>query len=142
LRQPPLDSALISTDPDELPRAAGLLGDLFVQQNRVDAAEHAYRAAIDVGDEYWSPIAQVALAQLLSDRGGREEARTLLEAVVASGHPRTASVAQAALSDLSTRQASLDAFGPSLGAYETLSDPASARRSRGVSVDPLSKARR
>jgi FimV-like protein len=127
-RRSPLDSALASTDSGELPRAAGLLGDLFVQQGHVDAAGHAYRAAIDVGDEYWSPVAQIALAQLFSDRGDREEARPLLEAVVASGHPSTASLAQAALSDLSTGQATHAGFG-SPYAYETLTDPASARRS-------------
>jgi hypothetical protein len=60
-RQSPLETALASSDPGELPRAAGLLGDLFAQQDRGGAAEYAYRAAIDVGDEYWSPIAQVAL---------------------------------------------------------------------------------
>lgn len=51
-RQPPLEAALASSDPDEVPRAAGLLGDLFVQQSRTGAAEHAYRAAIDVDHPY------------------------------------------------------------------------------------------
>jgi hypothetical protein len=132
--RPPLEAAL--GGPDELPRAAGLLGDLFVQHNRAGAAEHAYRAAIDVGDEYWSPIAQVALAQLMRDRGHREEAQALLETAIASGNPRTASVAQTALSELSTGRATHPAIGRPLEDYETLSGPAAAHRSRAASADP------
>jgi hypothetical protein len=130
-RQPPLEAALTSGDPDDIPRTAGLLGDLFVQQGQTGAAEHAYRAAIDTDHPYWSSVAQVALAQLLGDRGHGEEAKTLLEDAIASGHPRTASVAQASLSELSTCDKDA-ALGPSLDAYETLSDPISAHRSQVV----------
>jgi Tfp pilus assembly protein PilF len=101
---------------------------MFVQQSQVGAAEHAYRAAIHVDDAYWSPIAQVALADLLSDRGERTEARALLEAAIASGHPRTASVAQAALGELSSGSAIHALHCGPLDAYEVLSDPAAARR--------------
>ena len=125
---PPLETALASTGPDELPRAAGLLGDLFAQQDRPGAAEHAYRAAIDLDDAYWSPIAQVALADLLSDRGEHHQAKTLLETVIASGHPRSVPAAQARLGQLTTGDATHAAIDRSLIAYETLSDPASARR--------------
>lgn len=135
-RQPPLDLALAASDPDELPRAAGLLGDRFVQQGRADAAEHAYRAAVDAGDEYWSPIAQVALAEVLSDRGKQTEAQALLEAAIASGQSRTASLAQAALSELSTGGPTHGGISPKLGAYETIIDPASARRSRDAQRGP------
>jgi tetratricopeptide (TPR) repeat protein len=128
-RRPPLKAALESSLPDELPRAAGLLGDLFVQQHRIAAAEHAYRAAIDGGDAYLSPIAQVALAQLLSDRGERTEAQALLEAAIASGHARAVPAAQAGLSQLSIGEAIHAANGRALDAYEILSDPVSARRS-------------
>jgi hypothetical protein len=137
-RRPPLEAALASTDPDELPRAAGLLGDRFVQQNRAGAAEHAYRAAIEVEDQYWSPIARVALAQLLSDQGHRIEAQALLETAIASGNPRTSAAAQAALHELSTGHAAPAVIGRSLIAYETLSDPASAHRSQAPSVLPPS----
>ena len=131
-RQPPLEAALASGDPDDIPRAAGLLGDLFVQQSQSGAAEHAYRAAIDADHPYWTPVAQVALAQLLSDRGDGDEARTLLEDAIASGHPRTASLAQASLTELSTGDKGHAAVRPSLDAYETLSDSTSANRSQVV----------
>jgi tetratricopeptide (TPR) repeat protein len=101
-RQPPLETALESSEPDELPRAAGLLGNLLAQQSHTVAAEHAYRAAIDIGDDYWSPIAQVALADLLSEQGQRTEAQTLLEAAIASGHPRAVAAAQTSLHQLWT----------------------------------------
>jgi len=101
-RQLPLDTALAASDPGELPRAAGLLGDRFAEQDRTDAAEHAYRAAVDAGDERWSPIAQIALADLLSNRGDRGEAQSLLEAAVTSGHPRAVPVARAGLDQLRT----------------------------------------
>jgi len=100
-RQPPLETAL-ANDPDELPRAAGLLGDQFAQQDHSDAAEHAYRAAIDAGDDYWSPIAQVALAELLSDRGEHAEAQALLEAALGSGEPRAVHAARNCLNGLET----------------------------------------
>jgi hypothetical protein len=119
-RQPPLETALESSEPDELPRAAGLLGNLLAQQSHTVAAEHAYRAAIDVGDEYWSPIAQVALADLLSDRGKRAEAQALLEAVIASGHPRAVPAAQTSLHQLWTDKSSLDTASRPTNAYETL----------------------
>jgi hypothetical protein len=130
-RRPPLRAALESSLPDELPRAAGLLGDLFVQQHRATAAEHAYRAAIDGGDAYLSPIAQVALARLLDDRGERTEAQALLEAAVASGHPHAVRAAQASLSRPSIGEAIHAANDrcPSPEAYEILSDPVSVRRS-------------
>ena len=128
-RQPPLDLALAASDPNELPRAAGLLGDRFVRQGRADAAEHAYRAAVDAGDEYWSPIAQVALAEILSGRGQHMEAQALLEAAIASGQSRSASLAQAALSELSTGGPAHGGIRTKLRAYETISDPATARRS-------------
>jgi len=128
-RQPPLESALAATGPDELPRAAGLLGDRFARQDCDRAAEHAYRAAIDLDDAYWSPIAQVALADLLSYRGEHQQAQTLLEAAIASGHPRTVPAAQARLDQLSTGGPTHAAIERSPNAYETLSDPASARRS-------------
>jgi hypothetical protein len=110
-RQPLLEAALASSDSDELPRAAGLLGDLFAQQSRIRAAEHAYRAAIDVGDEYWSPIAQATLADLLSGQGQRAEAQVLLEAVIASGHPRAVPAAQASLAELLTSRNHTEASG-------------------------------
>lgn len=135
-RQPPLDLALAVSDPDELPRAAGLLGDRFAQQGRTDAAEHAYRAAVDAGDEYWAPIAQVALAEILSGRGKHMEAQALLEAAIASGQSRTTSLAQAALSELSTGGPTRGSTRPKLSAYETISDPATARRSRDAQRGP------
>jgi hypothetical protein len=109
-------------------RAAGLLGDRFAKQSRAGAAEHAYRAAIDVGHEYWSPIAQVALARFLSELGDRKEAQALLKAVIASGHPRAVPVAQAGLSELLTGASHMGAAGPALGAYETLGDDTSVHR--------------
>jgi len=102
--QPPLEAALETSDADELPRAAGLLGDRFAEQDCNDAAEHAYRAAIDVDDEQWSPIAQVALADLLHDRGKDTEAQALLEAALGSGHPRAVPAAQNSLILLQTGQ--------------------------------------
>lgn len=134
-RQPRLEAALASNDPDELPRAAGLLGDRFAQQDRASAAEHAYRAAIDVGDPYWSPIAQVALADLLSDRGELAEAQALLEAAIVSGHPRAVPAAQTSLVELRTGTGSQDDVGPMLS-YETLGDAASARRELVVRRSP------
>jgi hypothetical protein len=119
-RRPPLETALESSDPDELPRAAGLLGDRLVQQRHTDAAEHAYRAAIDVDDAYWSPIAQVALAGLLSDRGEHAEAQALLEAAIASGQPRAVEVALASLDRIRTRKSHTEAAGSLPRAYETL----------------------
>ena len=116
-RQPPLETALESSEPDELPRAAGLLGNLFAQQSHTVAAEHAYRAAIGVGDEYWSPIAQVALADLLSDRGERTEAQTLLVAAIASGHPKAVPAAQTSLHQLWSGP---DTASRPANAYETL----------------------
>ena len=117
-RQLPLDTALAASDPDELPRAAGLLGDRFAEQDRTDAAEHAYRAAVDAGDQRWSPIAQVALADLLSNRGDRGEARSLLESAVTSGHPRAVSAARAGLDQLRTGSSPAGGSGPR--DYETL----------------------
>jgi hypothetical protein len=133
-RRPPLDEALESTDPDELPRAAGLLGDLFARQSHPGAAEHAYRAAIDVDDQYWSPIAQVALADLLSDRGERAEAQALLEAAIASGHARAVPAAQTSLSHLWTGASHTQTVGTLPKSYETLEDAKSARRSPVVST--------
>src|SRR5262245_2268804 len=129
-RQLPLEAALASGDPDDIPRAAGLLGELFVQRGQAGAAEHAYRAAIDSDHPYWSPVAQVALAQLLGEGGRGAEAKPLLEEAIASGHPRTASVAQASLSKLSTGDKGHAAVGPALDAYETRSDPTVARKTR------------
>ena len=119
-RQPPLETALAS-DPQELPRVAGLLGECFAQQDRTDAAEHAYRAAIDAGDERWSPVAQVALADLLSDRGERSEAKSLLESAITSGHPRAVPAAQAGLDQLRTGNSPTPE-------YETLEATASASK--------------
>jgi|GEM_PF-2595732 predicted negative regulator of RcsB-dependent stress response len=125
-RQPPLETALATSDPEELPRVAGLLGERFAQQDRTDAAEHAYRAAIGAGDERWSPVAQVALADLLSDRGERSEAKTLLESAITSGHPRAVPAAQAGLDQLRTGNSPTPE-------YETLEATASAsRRTRVV----------
>jgi hypothetical protein len=124
-RRPPLEAALASSDPDELPRAAGLLGDRFAQQRHPTAAEHACRAAIDGDHEYWTPIVQVALADLLRDRGEHPEAQTLLEVVIASGHPQAVQAARSRLDELATGRASI---GCPPEAYETLSDPASAHR--------------
>jgi hypothetical protein len=101
-RRPLLEAALATGGPGETSRAAGLLGDSLVRQRQAGAAEHAYRAAIEVGHEYWTPIAQLALARLLSDRGDFEEALVLRRAVVASGHYRAVPVAQAGLGELST----------------------------------------
>lgn len=123
--QPQLDTAIAASGPDELPRAAGLLGDCFVQQDRSDAAEHAYRAAVDADDQHWSPIAQVALADLLRNRGERSEAQSLLEAAITSGHPRAVPAAQASLDQLRTGNA---AAKTPLQGYETLEDAASASR--------------
>lgn len=128
LRRPSLEAALGSGDAGDAPRAAGLLGDLFVRQSHARAAEHAYRAAIDVDHPYWSPVAQVALAQLLTDRGDREGAQTLLEAVIASGHPRTAPMAQASLDNLLASTCPGSAVAPSPMAYERLGDSTSAGR--------------
>ena len=119
-QQPPLKTALESSDPNELPRAAGLLGDLLVQQRHNGAAEHAYRAAIDVDDEEWSPLAQVALADLLRNRGEHSEAQDLLEAAIDSGHPRAVPAAQVSLDQLRTGQSHTDAAGALPDAYETL----------------------
>jgi hypothetical protein len=120
-RQPPWEAALESSGPDELPRAAGLLGDRFAQQDHPGAAEHAYRAAIDARDDYWSPIAQVALAELLSDRGERAEAQALLENAIASGHPRAVPAAQTSLDHLQTANSHGEiAGGVFRRPYETL----------------------
>ena len=119
-RRPPLDAALETSDPDELPRAAGLLGDRFAQQDHPGPAEHVYRAAIDVGDEYWSPIAQVALANLLSERGERAEAQTLLESAIASGHSRAVPAAQTSLDHLRTCNSHTKAASTLTQPYETL----------------------
>ena len=127
-RQPLLDAALESSDPNELPRAAGLLGDRLAQQRHDGAAEHAYRAAIDVGDEYWSPIAQVALADLLRERGEHSEAQALLEAAIDSGHPRVVPAAQVGLDQLRTGRYPTDAAGIVPKAYETLGDARPAHR--------------
>jgi hypothetical protein len=122
-RRPPLAAVLASTVPDELPRAAGLLGDHFAQQDHPVAAAHAYRAAIDAGDEYWSPIAQVTLADFLIDRGERAEAQALLEAALASGHSRAVPAARTSLDQLRTGDSSVLPK-----AYETLQDATSASR--------------
>ncbi len=132
-RQPPLEAALASSDPDELPRAAGLIGDRFAQHRHTHAAEHAYRAAIDADHEYWTPIAQIALANLLSNRGEHIEAQALLEAVAASDHPRALQAARSSLDELSTGRTSLG-YPPE--AYETLDDPASAHQPQAASVGP------
>src|SRR5262245_15164679 len=87
-RQPPLDAAIASSDADDVARAVGLLGDRFARQRHTEAAVHAYRAAIDADHPDWSPAAQVALAELLSDRGDLDQAQTLLQEAIASGHPR------------------------------------------------------
>lgn len=101
-RRPVQEAALAAGGPDEMSRAAGLIGDRLVLHRRTDAAAHAYRAAVDVGHEYWSPIAQVALARLLSDQGDHKQAQVLMQAVVTSGHPRAVPVAQAGLLQLMT----------------------------------------
>jgi hypothetical protein len=119
-RQPPLEAALGSVDPDELPRAAGLLADRLAQQDRARAAEHAYRAAIDADDPYWSPLAQVALADLLRNRGQHTEAQALLEAVIASGHPRAVPAAHTSLHQLRTGKGHAAAASTVPRAYETL----------------------
>ena len=127
-RQPVLEAALAAGGPDEMSRAAGLLGDRLVQHRRNDAAAHAYRAAVDVGHEYWSPIAQVALARLLCDQGDREEAQALLEAVIDSGHPRAVPVAQSGLVRLMTGRsgAKIADLIPDLGRWECLGGPEQA----------------
>ena len=127
-RQPPLAAALESADRGELPRAAGLLGDLFVQQSDASAAEHAYRAAIHAGHPDWSPVAQVALARLLSDRGDRMEAQTLLEAAIASGNTRTNGLVRASLDKLLAGDGGQAANGPAPETYETLGDLRPTRR--------------
>lgn len=131
-RQPPLETALASSEDDELPRAAGLLGDRFAQQDRTGAAEHAYRAAIDVGDDYWSPIAQVALADLLRDRGKRAEAQELLEAALGSGHPRAVPAAQSSLVQLRNgERRGNTAAGTASQTFETLRLPRQRSRTSG-----------
>lgn len=108
--RPPLEAALASSDPDELPRAAGLLGDRFAEQSRADAAEHAYRAAIDADHECWSPRAQIALAQLLTDRGDLDQAQRLLEDAIAAGDARTVPLAQTSLHKLVTGHSRYEAL--------------------------------
>jgi hypothetical protein len=127
-RKPPLEAALATAAPDELPRAAGLLGDLFAKQSRARAAEHAYRAAIDVGDQYWLPIAQATLADLLSGQGRCAEAQVLLEAAITSGHPRAAPAAQASLTELLNSRNHTEASGTHIAAYETVATIAGRRR--------------
>ena len=127
-RQPSLEAALAASDPEQLPRAAGLLGERFIEQDRTDAATHAFRAAIDADDQDWSPIAQVALADLLGERGDRTEAQDLLEAAIASGHPRAVPAAQASLDQLWTGDAHATATDTLTKVYETVTNAGPANR--------------
>lgn len=127
-----LEAALAAGEPDEMSRAAGLLGDRLVEHSRADAAAHAYRAAVDLGHEYWSPIAQVALARLLSDQGDRIQARKLMEAVVASGHPRAVPVAEAGLGELAFgNRGGMADSAPDQSRWERLTDSADRPDSAG-----------
>ncbi|MGW1126768.1 tetratricopeptide repeat protein [Streptomyces sp. NPDC002526] len=76
-----------SGHPHQGPRAADLLGDLFVREGRFEDAEHSYRAAIDSGHPQWSLIARMDLAVMLADHGDFEEAERLLLVVAASDDP-------------------------------------------------------
>lgn len=68
-----LERAAASGHPVQAPHAADLLGDLFLDEGDHESARDAYRQAVEAGDTYWSQLAQLDLAEVLSDWFGDEE---------------------------------------------------------------------
>ncbi|MEU2915212.1 tetratricopeptide repeat protein [Streptomyces massasporeus] len=86
-----LTELMASDNPELVPRAADLLGDLHQENGDWDAAETAYRVAIASGHELWGVTAQVDLAIMLADNGHEAGAEVLLRQVTTSRHPIAAS---------------------------------------------------
>ncbi|MFC5822280.1 trypsin-like peptidase domain-containing protein [Nonomuraea insulae] len=97
-----LDEMVEEDHPDFAPRAGRLLGNLLASQGDIAGAEAAYLRAIEAHNSYWSPMATIELAILLAqqDAGQAPRSRTLLEEVVAEGHPDHAPRAADLLGDL------------------------------------------
>ncbi|MFD7826002.1 tetratricopeptide repeat protein [Kitasatospora sp. NPDC059803] len=79
------------------PRAADLLGDLLVREERPEEAEAAYRMAIDSGHPEWTLVARIDLAMLLVNLERSDESEALLHELIASAHPVAAGTATALL---------------------------------------------
>lgn len=92
-----LTTVVDSGHPNQAPRAADLLGDLFVREGRFAEAERAYRHAIDSGHAQWSLIARMDLAVLLADHGDFEQAERLLLVVAEAGDPNAEAWARGVL---------------------------------------------
>jgi tetratricopeptide (TPR) repeat protein len=95
-----LEAAIGSGNPQVVPMAQDLLGDLLAEQEDWEGAQDAYQAAIDTADPYWAPVAQASLGALLLDAGESGRARELLEAAIGSGNPDVVPQAQDLLRDL------------------------------------------
>lgn len=69
-----LTEVMRSGHPEQMPRAADVLGELLALAGLAAEAEAAYRAAIDSGHREWTCIARINLASLLAagDGGGPE----------------------------------------------------------------------
>jgi tetratricopeptide (TPR) repeat protein len=95
-----LEAAVGSEDPEVVPEAQDLLGDLLAGEGDWADAEAAYQAAIDTADPYWVPVAQFGLAFCRWRRGDTSKARELLERASASVEPQVRAAACGALGDL------------------------------------------
>ncbi|MEU4494154.1 tetratricopeptide repeat protein [Streptomyces sp. NPDC023998] len=96
--------------PEQSPRAADFLGDLLARDGHIEAAENAYRIAIDSGHRLWSLLARIDLALLLADdEEGTARARELLAEAAGCGHPEQSPRAADFLGDLLARDGHIEA---------------------------------
>ncbi|MFE9771734.1 tetratricopeptide repeat protein [Streptomyces sp. NPDC005931] len=96
-----LTEVIRSGHPEQVPRAADLLGELLALAGLPTEAEEAYRVAIDSGHREWTWIARINLASLLAaGEDGTAGARELLTQVMESDHPEQGPRAADLLGDL------------------------------------------
>jgi tetratricopeptide (TPR) repeat protein len=108
-------SCLSTRDPEWAPRAGGMLGEMLLERDEVDAAD-VLRIAVDFGHPQWSAAAGVALGQALMRRGEVEAAEAAYRTVIGTGHPDFAAMAWFNLGTLHQSQAD---FAAAAEAYRT-----------------------
>lgn len=92
---------------DPTAMAHSLVGDLWLRNDNLEAAERWYRSAISQDDPEVGPEAMIDLALVLDD-DHRDEALGLLQQVVSSGHPLQAPRAASLLGDVARSEDAVD----------------------------------
>jgi tetratricopeptide (TPR) repeat protein len=96
-----LTEVMRSGHPEQVPRAADVLGELLARAGLPAEAEEAYQVAIDSGHREWTWLARIDLACLLAaGEGGTTRAGELLKQVMESDHPEQGPRAADLLGDL------------------------------------------